>query len=257
MRFDANALFEAELARRGLTFSKEDDLVYQIQVGGWDLSVNLDNARRNAERDQDPGVITRFVENILGFSGRHPEWDEASTLLFWSAQPADSDFGASIHVAVTDTVSRVLTLSDAERTRVTWVTPSMCHKWGVTVDQACSLAASNQNRLLEGLKLETAHGDDVSDTLGMIPLHPPYKASTIFASAFKNLVEPVLGWPVLVVLPCRDFVYVIAETSTLLESLGPVVVEEFRNSGHPITTEVLRISDDGIEAIGHFPPEGA
>jgi hypothetical protein len=35
--------------------------------------------------------------------------------------------------------------------------------------------------------------------------------------------------------------------------MGSVVVNEFRSSGYPITTEVLRISDDGIEAIGRFP----
>jgi len=41
----------------------------------------------------------------------------------------------------------------------------------------------------------------------MIPVHPPYKASAIFAASFKKLVEP----------------------------------------------EVLRVSDEGIEAIGQFP----
>ena len=87
----------------------------------------------------------------------------------------------------------------------------------------------------------------------MVPVDPPYKASTIFAPAFKKLVEPVLGWPVLVVLPCRDFVYVIADGSRLIDQLGGVVVNEFKNSGYPITTEVLRISDDGIEALGRFP----
>jgi len=32
-----------------------------------------------------------------------------------------------------------------------------------------------------------------------------------------------------------------------------VVVREFRSSGYPITTEVLRVSSEGIEAIGAFP----
>jgi hypothetical protein len=87
----------------------------------------------------------------------------------------------------------------------------------------------------------------------MIPVDSPYKASTIFATAFKQLVEPALGWPVLVVLPCRDFVYVIADGSPLVGKFGSVVVNEFKNSGYPITTEVLRVSDEGIEALGRFP----
>jgi hypothetical protein len=35
--------------------------------------------------------------------------------------------------------------------------------------------------------------------------------------------------------------------------MGSVVVNEYRNSGYPITTEVLRVSDAGIEAIGRYP----
>jgi hypothetical protein len=42
---------------------------------------------------------------------------------------------------------------------------------------------------------------------------------------------------------------------TLLNRMGRVVVNEYNRSGYPITTEVLRISDQGIEAIGEFPKE--
>ena len=253
MNFDANAIFEAELAKRGASFQKESDFVYRVEVDGWIVSASLENVRRNAERDQDEGVIARFVEHVLAFSASHPPWDDARTLLFWSTEPTTTDFGDSIHLDVSDEVGRVLTLTDADRSKVTWVTPAMCESWGVTIEDACSTASINQDRLLDGIELETATGTEGLDTLGMIPVHPPYKASTIFAKAFKNLVEPVLGWPVLVVLPCRDFVYVIADGSPLLDKLGSVVVNEFKNSGYPITTEVLRVSDEGIEAIGRFP----
>lgn len=124
---------------------------------------------------------------------------------------------------------------------------------GVSVEEACSAASINQDRLLDGIELETSGDGDRLNTLGMIPVDPPYKASTIFASTFKKLVETKLGWPVLVLLPCRDFVYVIADGSPLLDKLGSIVVNEFKTSGYPITTEVLRLSDDGIEALGRFP----
>jgi hypothetical protein len=58
---------------------------------------------------------------------------------------------------------------------------------------------------------------------------------------------------VLVVIPCRDFIYVMPDQSELISRIGEVVVREFTTSGYPITTEVLRVSDEGIEAIGHFP----
>ena len=57
------------------------------------------------------------------------------------------------------------------------------------------------------------------------------------------------------VVPCRDFIYVLQEKSALVNRIGSVVVREYKSSGYPLTTEVLRVSSDGIEAIGAFPKE--
>jgi hypothetical protein len=144
MTFDANAIFEAELAKRGVSFEKEDESAYRVEVGSWVVSARLDNIRRNAERDEDPSVIVRFVDHVLNFSASHPSWNEARTLLFWSTEPSTTDFGDSIHVDVSDEVSRVLTLTDSEQSKVTWVSAAMCDGWGATVDDACSAASINQ-----------------------------------------------------------------------------------------------------------------
>jgi hypothetical protein len=253
MTFDANAIFEDELSRRGTSFVREGAHEYRIRRGTSMVTANLTNVRRNAERDGDPDLIRRFVDKVLSaFPSEIPEWREASSLLLWAAEPTDSDFGDTIRISVTDEVSRVLTLTDRDQTKVTWVTQSMCDEWGVTIAEAGEAAYLNQERLLDGIELEVAEEDDRA--LGMIPLASPYKASVVFArAAFRRLVEPVLGWPVLIVLPCRDFVYVMADNSPLVDQIGSVVVNEFEQSGYPITTEVLRVSDDGIEAIGNFP----
>jgi hypothetical protein len=253
MPIDVNAIFEEELSRRGCTFIRDDENTYRVHVNGWDVTARLDNIRRNAERDQDPDAIRRFVDTVLETGASpQPPWSEASTLLFWSAEPRDREFGDTIRFVVTDEVSRVLTLTDAEQSKVTGVTPDMCDEWGVTAEHAAEIASRNQDRLLAGIELETT--DIGGDALGMVPLGPAYKSSVIFAPSFRRLVEPALGWPVLAVLPCRDFIYVVADGSPLLGRIGLVVVEQFRSAGYPITTEVLRISDDGIDAIGHFEP---
>jgi len=252
MKIDANRIFEDELSRRGFSFVREDEDTYHIKLEGREISVNLVNVRRNAERDRDPTAIIRFVDKVLEtFPSRRPAWSEVSSLMLWAAELADQEFGDSIRAVVTDEVMRVLTLTDLDQTKITWVTPDMCDEWGVTSEEAGAAAFRNQDKLLEGLELEVAEAD--GSPLGMVPLDSPYKASVIFAPSFKRLVESVLGWPVLVVLPCRDFIYVVADNSPIVGQMGSVVVNEFRSSGYPITTEVLRISDDGIEAIGRFP----
>jgi len=252
MPADANAIFEDELARRGVAFERQDDDIYRLRRDGWTITANLANVRRNAERDNDADAVRRFADEVLSaFPPSHPDWETASRLLLFSAEPVDQEFGDSIRSAVTGQVARVLTLRNAELTRVTWVTPKMCADWGVTEEQATAAARANQDGLLRGITIETMGDGD--DLVGTLPLASPYKASVIFADAFKGFVERALGWPVLAVIPCRDFIFIVKDGSPLIGKMGGVVVQEFRQSGYPITTEVLRISDEGIEAIGHFP----
>jgi hypothetical protein len=92
-------------------------------------------------------------------------------------------------------------------------------------------------------------------TLGMLSTQEtPFKASLILSPAFRDLVSPVVGWPVFVVVPCRDFVYVVSSKNRdFLGRLGAVVIEQYQKSGYPITRDILEVSDDGIVAIGEFP----
>jgi hypothetical protein len=194
MTMDANAIFGEELSRRGFSFVREDQDTYRVHLERWEVTANLANVRRNAERDQDPDAIRRFVGKVLeSFPSTRPPWNEASGLLLWSAEPADQDFGNSIQVPVTDEVSRVLTLTDADQTKITWITPDMCDEWGVTIEQAAAAAFINQDRLLTGIELDVAEAN--GRALGMVPLDSPYKASVIFAHArswLKNIERPVI-----------------------------------------------------------------
>jgi hypothetical protein len=85
-----------------------------------------------------------------------------------------------------------------------------------------------------------------------------FKAALLFCPNLKKAVEPVLGWPVFAVMPCRDFVYVLnQQDEPLLGRMGHVVMGEYQKSGYPISTEVFEIIDQGIRAIGDFQAEPA
>jgi hypothetical protein len=88
----------------------------------------------------------------------------------------------------------------------------------------------------------------------MVPVSSVFKASVIFAPGFKRFASKKLEWPILAVIPCRDFIYILSEKDkALLNRMGQVVQKEYRESGYQITTEVLKVSDEGIKAIGKFP----
>ncbi|MNW12112.1 hypothetical protein D3C71_2097190 [compost metagenome] len=80
------------------------------------------------------------------------------------------------------------------------------------------------------------------------------KSSCLFSSKIKNLVQNTIGFPFYAVIPVRDFCYIFAEEDFeyFSQRLGSVVLEEYNGSGYPITTEILKFSETGVEAIGKY-----
>jgi hypothetical protein len=81
------------------------------------------------------------------------------------------------------------------------------------------------------------------------------KGSLLFASGMKNKIERALGFPFYAVLPVRDFCYLFSENDLdfFTGRIGNIVVEEYKQSGYPITTEILKFSDKGVEGVGKYP----
>ncbi len=253
MKEEVHAMFRSELKARGVAFSGPDkEGLYKLQLEKGIVTVCLENAARDYARDGDPKAIARFVDATLA-TFAVPGWARAKPLLFFSAEPSDHQFGDTVRWQVSDSVCRVLVLTDLQERTVTWVTRKMLDEWRVNEADATAAAAANMDRLLEGREPELGREID-GMRLGMVPVESVFKASVIFAPGFKSYVSKKMAWPVLVVIPCRDFVYILSEKDkALLDRMGSVVQREYRESGYPITTEVLRISDEGIKAIGEFP----
>ena len=252
----ARQIFEDELNQRHVRFTVEKETgFYRMTHQGIKMSVSLENFARNYERDKDPKAVVDFIDKVLE-PRSVPDWNTAKSFVYFSAEPSDQPFGNTIRTKVSNSISRVLVVTDLDEGTITWITPSKLSKWGVTETQVEVAALKNMDTLLEGKKIEVMMIEDMK--IGMIPVESSFKASVIFAPSFKRFISTELQWPVLVVIPCRDFIYVISEKDkSLLNRMGRVVVNEYNRSGYPISTEVLRISDQGIEAIGEFPKAGA
>jgi hypothetical protein len=255
MNWDAVAVFEGELQRREIAFRRLEENVYVVESDNGDLTVSIENRRRDAERDDDPGALRRFVDDIVAAAREMGTpivpWTEARDYVLLAVESSDQDFEDVLIRPLTQELSSIVTLTNAEHSRVTWVTDRMCADWGIQVSDVVAAARRNQDALLRGIELQVQQSGKFR--LGLVPLDSPYKASVILAPSFRAWVEPHLGWPVYAVIPCRDFIYVFPQDQELLGRVGGVVVQEFKKSGYPLTTEVLSISDEGIAAIGKFP----
>ena len=252
------ALFVAELERREIPVEVGDEGVYLIEIGDELLRISLENLTKDFEADRDPQRVIDFVDTITQ-PVVIPDWDEARDRIRWSLEPSDMPLDEALHDLVSEQVARVLVYVSPDETRIAWVTESMAERWGLAKESLDVVAGENMIELMTKTEVEFETIDGAK--LGMLNTDlTAFKAAMVFSPGFKELVEPVLGWPVVALVPCRDFVFVIPSTDRdLLDRVGGIVVKEYSESAYQLCTEVFELTDDGIDAIGEFdkvpPPE--
>ncbi len=255
----ADELFQAQLVQRGLQYTVNSDGLYEIAIGEVNATVNLDNVRRNYARDKDRDAVARFAQQLnTDFFGDIPGWAEVQPLVRFSLEPSDyaNGFSDTVHEIVNDELVKVFVYISQDGSRISWITKGMVADWHVTQDAVVALANKNMDFIASETAVETQDIGGVP--LGMLSTREtPFKASLIVSSQFRNLVAPTHGWPVYVVAPARDFVYIIPKANRdFLGRLGTVVLREYSDSGHPITQDVLEVGDEGVTAIGSFAQKG-
>ncbi|WP_316845806.1 hypothetical protein [Pedobacter psychrodurus] len=248
--------FKSQIESKGMKIDSVDatGLIY-ISQGELELKVSLDNVRRNYERDKDESYISDLVQTLLSYSIELPsKWEDAKDGIFISLFPNDHDFQDFLQFKITDEFCKVYVFS--VENKLIWITKDDLKKWNITETELDKQANVNADKLLE--KTPITFDTIENRKLGLIELeHTTLKAALLFAPAMKEKVKADFGFPFYAVIPVRDFCYIFSETDFEFFSgrIGKVVVDEYKQSGYPITTEVLKFTDEGVEAIGRYPVE--
>lgn len=246
--------FKQHIEEKGLSINKiEDDFVF-ISQGDFDLKISLENLQRNFERDKDEVYIEEFVSSILEGFEPLPEWIVAKKNVFPSLFPSSYEYDDFINYPITEKFNTVFIYSDDFKN--TWLTYEQLTKWNISEKEFIETVYKN-------IQLELLNTSFQIDLIENIKLgffeteHTTLKSSLLLSKNLKEKVINELGWPICAVLPVRDFCYLFSEKDFdfFSDRLGAIVVEEYKNSGYPITTEIIKISDDGIKAIGEYPVE--
>lgn len=244
-------LFLDELARRNIEVKLDDEGNYTLDARGLSINVSLENVSRDFERDRDPDCIVTFVDSITNPLVL-PDWQEAKGRIRWQPEPNDHKFGDTLRDPLSDKVSLVLVYVDPSDTQIRRLTAANAEKWSKTRADLMAAAQENMDRILRQTKIETAPIEE--HQFGMFSNElVALKAALLICPNLKEVVEPVLGWPLFAVMPCRDFVYLLNQKDQpLLGRMGQVVMREYQKSGYPISTEVFEITDQCIRAIGDY-----
>lgn len=249
---NVRTLFEDELRQRGFRFSIDAESGrHAVEIGGAQVLISLDNLERDVAADGDTGRVSRFVDVAVASAGASGAALSADQL-YWCLEPNDYVERADYRVGMSDRVDRVLVHLSSDRRSVSWVSPAMLDSLGLRESDAGAKAFTNLGRALSEASIECQNIDDVQ--LGMIGTSLPFKASLILAPNLREVVGSVLGWPLMAVVPDRDFLYLWAARHTsFVQRVGGVVVREYSQASYRISTEVYEITDQKIRAIGEFP----
>lgn len=248
--------FKSQIESKGMKIASIDEtgLIY-ISQGELTLKISLDNVRRNYERDNDKTHISDLIEILVSQSTGLPyNWADVKDHIFISLFPNDHDFEDALRVKITDEFSKVYIYS--EQNKLIWITKDNLQKWSITEQELNNQASYNADKLLETTQItfDTIQGRK----LGLIETgNTTLKGALLFAPTMKNKVKADFGFPFYAVIPVRDFCYIFSEKDFDFFSgrIGKVVVDEYKQSGYPITTEILKFTSKGVEAVGRYPVE--
>ncbi len=242
------------LNRRGLVLEPADAPGrYRVTGPGVKaLIISPDNVFAEVLRGGDPGLIEEWLDAALSAPAALPPYLVARSGLRMALEPASTDFGASIHAPLTPALAEVLCWTDPEERRITWITGATLDLWQARADDVLDAARAGLDRVLRSARLEVQQVRGMP--LGMLDVDTVFKASLIRAPSLRATVEAELGWPVCAVAPCRDFLYLFPESArdAMIPLLAAVVTREFESSGYALSTEVLRVGDDGVLALGSY-----
>uniref|UniRef100_UPI00404A3193 hypothetical protein n=1 Tax=Flavobacterium sp. TaxID=239 RepID=UPI00404A3193 len=244
--------FKSELEKKGVKIDSidEEEIIY-INVNDNILEISLENTRRNYERDADESHVFDLVNTVISYENALPTWEVAKEKIYVQLFATDFDLQNSIIEKVTNKFSKGYVIS--ENDKLTWISKEILNTWNINETELKNQANSNANRLLSETEIKYEIVEDRK--LGLIDVENSFlKGSLLFASDMKEKIKADIGFPFYAVIPVRDFCYIFSEKDMKFFSMriGEVVVDEYKKSGNPVTTEILKFTESGVEVVGKY-----
>jgi hypothetical protein len=235
------------LKERGLTVRGEPPM-----LTGLGLQIDFPPALRQdwtRRIDEDADALEGELTRMAHAAGVPDGWFVARSglRLLLTAQSRVVD--DALHLPLSKDAAAALVHTGPDESLITFLRTGHLDTWHTDLQTAHNAALDGLDRVLAEAALEV--GEARGYQLGMLSTHSPFKASLLLAPGLRAKVGSTLGWPLHAVAPCRDFLYLFEDVD-LVPLLANTVMHEFDGSAHPISAEVFRVSDEGLEAIGSY-----
>lgn len=168
-----------------------------------------------------------------------------------SLERADAPKRDALHAPFSPKLHAVLAWTDPQEQQITWLSEGTRGRWGVGIGEIHHQASRNLDALLQRSEFHVEHVGGTQ--LGLIETESPFKASLLLAPSLKDVVAAQMGWPIWAIAPCRDFLFLLRDgDEEAIDAVAQVVLHEYDASEQRLSTEVLRVSDEGWGAIGEI-----
>ena len=248
--------FKTQIELHGLKIDSIDETeLISIKKGEVTLKVSLDNIRKDYSIEKDKTIIADFAKTISDFDTEETySWNDIKDKVFVSLYPTDYEVNGFIFENITDQLNKIYVIQ--ENNKFNWISEENIQEWNISENDLKTQALNNGNRIANNSKLEIELID--GKKLGYIETQDyNLKASILFSDSFQSIVKSKIGFPFNFIIPNRDFCYIFSKTDFEFFSkrIGETVLEEHKNSSYPFSTEILEISEKGIEIKGVYQKE--
>lgn len=256
------ALFEAELQRLGIFYSKNADATYHLVFNEKvKATILLDDLVHEWKRNPDPELVASFVRNIVGGATlTRLTWEDAQKRLRFTLKPRSElndphweELGPFGYSLTTDLgLLYFCELPEIESRR--WVTPDDFDDWQVSAEEMVMKASANMGELMGEARIEFV--PIAGRRFAYLSVEEwTLKASLCMTSVFRRRIREEFAWPVRVVVPAIDYILIVpAEDEELLARIAQGAVNEYHDADYPLSLEILELSDKGIAVVGKLGP---
>lgn len=249
-------LLKAQLRERKLTLEKSlPQDRYIIACGDDSVTADLAEAREVFEKY---GSTSQLEERLRALQGefaakeRLSSFHKAKDFLRLMPIPSELVKDGMVTAEFSEGIKKAVGYSD-DNGRLTAVTEDTLKAWCNTAEVVYTMADKIICSELSNTKITIS---ELHGGIKMAEFSPPNKelsGSLILCSAFYQRLSPLLGESFVVAAPSMTAIAAFEDIDlAAVKGLGKIILNEYKWSDLPLTTEILRFDKSGVHSAGRF-----
>lgn len=251
--------FKSAVREQGFQISKKlNEDTYEISNGLISFNIDTSVARKAYSSEKSETELNRLIrklESDCSVKAKLVSFTNGQSVLRFIVmheKDVTPDFIVSDFVGA---LKKVIVYTSDDVT-VEPLDKNYLKKWDVPKEVLFSVADRNMCRLLMKAEISEAR---LKEDVRVLEFKLPCSelcVSLMMCNDFHRVVSDSFGPKFLVVAPSYSSILVLENiTNNILEGLGTVIINEYKNSKKPLTTDVLLFDPSGINIAGRFSAE--